>query len=395
MRGFGTAGRVGLFYAAVFVGIGASLPYIPVWFASRGLTGVEIGLILSAPLLARVLTGPLVAVWADGFKDRRTSILIMLGGVLAAYGALAAGQGVWLWAAAWFVAASLLGAVVPLTDVLTLRQAARKGFSFGRARALGSIAFIAANLTLGRLLQGMPPWVIVAWIIVSALAALALVHVLLPYEPVTDDGFGLTGFARFNGLAGLLRDPLFLPAVIVAGAAQATHGFHYAFASLIWRSQQIDSGVIGALWAMGVAAEVAFLWYADVWRRRLGAIGLLTVGSIAATVRWALAALQPEVGWLFALQALHAFSFAATFMGALLLIERLSPRESASAAQTLNAALSGGLLMGLVTLGSGALYDAFGAGGYWVTAGLALAATLGVLLLSPRVRAREAQASTP
>ena len=47
--------RLGLFYAALFVGTGASSPYIPVWFASRGLSGAEIGLILSAPMFARAV----------------------------------------------------------------------------------------------------------------------------------------------------------------------------------------------------------------------------------------------------------------------------------------------------------------------------------------------------
>ena len=49
--------RLGLVYAALFIGTGASAPYIPVWFAHRGLNGAEIGLILSAPMLARRVRG--------------------------------------------------------------------------------------------------------------------------------------------------------------------------------------------------------------------------------------------------------------------------------------------------------------------------------------------------
>ena len=30
--------RLGLFYSAIFVGTGASSPYMPVWFADRGTT---------------------------------------------------------------------------------------------------------------------------------------------------------------------------------------------------------------------------------------------------------------------------------------------------------------------------------------------------------------------
>jgi len=57
--------RLGLFYSAIFIGTGASSPYMPVWFADRGLSGAQIGLILSLPMLARAFTAPLLAVWAD------------------------------------------------------------------------------------------------------------------------------------------------------------------------------------------------------------------------------------------------------------------------------------------------------------------------------------------
>ena len=69
--------RLGLFYAALFVGTGASSPYIPVWFASRGLSGAEIGLILSAPMFARAVTAPAIAMWVDSFHLRRTPLILM------------------------------------------------------------------------------------------------------------------------------------------------------------------------------------------------------------------------------------------------------------------------------------------------------------------------------
>ena len=52
--------RLGLFYGAIFIGTGASSPYLPVWFAHHGLSGSRIGLILSLPMLARAFTAPLL-----------------------------------------------------------------------------------------------------------------------------------------------------------------------------------------------------------------------------------------------------------------------------------------------------------------------------------------------
>jgi PPP family 3-phenylpropionic acid transporter len=69
--------RLGLYYAAIFVGTGAAGPYMPLWFASHGLSGAEIGVILSAPMLARAVTAPAIAIWADGFRLRRTPLVLM------------------------------------------------------------------------------------------------------------------------------------------------------------------------------------------------------------------------------------------------------------------------------------------------------------------------------
>ena len=71
------ARRVALQYVLLFGASGVSLPFAGLWFRAQGLSGAEIGTLLAAPMLARVLTGPLLAVWADGFRRRRTPIALL------------------------------------------------------------------------------------------------------------------------------------------------------------------------------------------------------------------------------------------------------------------------------------------------------------------------------
>ena len=91
--------RLGLFYSAIFVGTGASSPYMPVWFAHHGLSGAQIGLILSLPMLARAFTAPLLAVWADSFRLRRTALIVMSLAVAVAYALMALPLGFGGWTA--------------------------------------------------------------------------------------------------------------------------------------------------------------------------------------------------------------------------------------------------------------------------------------------------------
>lgn len=129
--------RLGLFYSAIFVGTGAASPYMPVWFAHHGLSGAQIGLILSLPMLARAFTAPLLAVWADSFRYRRTALSFMSLGVAVAYALMALPLGFAGWTAVWFAASSAFSTISPLTDVIVLNRARRDGFNYGWPRGSG------------------------------------------------------------------------------------------------------------------------------------------------------------------------------------------------------------------------------------------------------------------
>jgi PPP family 3-phenylpropionic acid transporter len=382
MKTLPTGWRLGLFYGLLFLGTGASLPYLPVWLKAQGLSGSAIGAVLAAPLLARIATGQLAARWADSFQQRRTALMLLAAMAAAAYAALLLTDNPLGHAAAWFVGSTAAMALIPLTDVLTLRLSRREGFLYGRPRAVGSAAFIVANLALGALLTRGSPDRVVIWMIAAAAATAACVRLLLPPEPVHEPGDQRRDRARI-GVRALLKDRMFVLVIVSAGLIQAAHAFHYGFSALVWTRQGLSEAVIGALWATGVAAEIVFLWFFERWRHRLGPERLLLLGGGASVLRWTISALAPPVVVLFPLQALHALTFAASFLGALQLVHRLAPPESASAAQTLSSSLSGGLLIGLATLAGGALYQAFGAAGYLAMAAMAALGLVGALRLRP------------
>ncbi|WGM38934.1 MFS transporter [Caulobacter sp. NIBR1757] len=356
--------RLGLYYCAIFIGTGASLPYMPVWFRAQGLSGAEIGIILAAPSLARIVISPMAAVWADGFRLRRTP-LVILGTVAAlAYGVVGLVHGFTAWLLAWTIGMAMLGTLPSLADVMGLRLSRREGFSYPFARGLGSIAFIVGNLAVGALLAVVTPDLVLFWTISAAALAAIFAGVLLPPEPVHEGGEAPPRTSRWRGLSDLLRNRLFMLAVVGAGVIQASHGFYYAFSALLWRRQEIGEAWIGALWAIGVILEVAFMWFAEGWRRRVRPEVMVAIGGVAALIRWSALAFSPPLWLLFPLQGLHSLSFTATFLGSLALIERYAPPHTASAAQTISSSLAGGLFIGLATLGSGPLFDAFGPFGY-------------------------------
>jgi len=379
--------RLGLFYAAYSGGSGASSPYLPVWFAHHGLSGSRIGLILSLPMMARVFSAPLLAVWADSFKLRRTALFILALMVTGAYALMALPGGFAWWMVVWFAASSMFATLAPLADVLVLRRARLDGFNFGWPRGMGSAGFIVGNLGMGAILARGSPDLVLVWMVAAVALTAMAARFLMPADPVHEEGHSAVLSDRMAGLGGLLRDPVFMTAVVAAGLIQSAHAFYYGFSTLVWKQQGIPESMAGVLWAVGVAVEIGFMWFLEPWRRRMGPRNLLMLGGVGAVVRWTALAFSPPLWLLFPLQALHALSYAATFFGSLQLVERLSTARNASAAQALNSALSGGVLQGLATIASGWLFDRTGAHGYLLMSAMSAAGLLGALRLygAPRL----------
>ena len=381
------AARVTLVMAALFGTAGVTLVYLPRWLeVERGLSGAEIGVVLSLAQFARILTGPLIAYWADRAADRSAPLKLVSAAALAAYAAFFfVPDGFWALLAFGFVALSLSQAMTPLVEVAVLRATAAGRISYGVARGLGSIAFIIANMAGGVLIARFGLGAVVVWILTALTFTAASAWFGLRRD-VREAAPALG--VRAGGLGELLRNRRFLVLIFACGLIQSAHGFYYGFSTLVWRGQGVSAEMVGVLWAFGVAVEVAFLWRLTAIERRVAPEALILIGAGGAVVRWLAMGFAPLGFVLWPLQALHALSFAAAHVGAMRLLYREAPEHAAAMAQTLYAALSAGLLMGGSTLLSGWLYDVSGARGYWAMALLAAAGgALALVLLEPRPRA--------
>lgn len=383
--------RMAFQYGLLFAANGVILPFSGLWFRAQGLSGAEIGVLLAAPMLGRLVTGPAIALWADGFRLRRTPIAVLAAVAAGAYAMAGLVQGFAAWAVLWFVATTAFGAIIPLSDVMTLRLARRERFSFSVPRGFGSAAFVMVNVLMGALLVRAPVDAVILFTVLACLGMALLAAVFLPKEPVSE-GAPVAGRERFAGLGRLARNRAFMTGILAVGCVQAAHAFYYGFSAIAWKAQGIPENMTGLLWAVSVVLEIAFMWWIEPWRRRagIGPWALLTFGAGAAVVRWTALAFAPPLVWLWPLQTLHALTFAATYLAGVQIVERLSPPDSQTAAQTLSSVLSAGVLIGLATLASGPLYDAFGVGGYLAMAVLAACGAIAALGVRHALRSAEA-----
>jgi PPP family 3-phenylpropionic acid transporter len=99
-------------------------------------------------------------------------------------------------------------------------------------------------------------------------------------------------------------------------------------------------------------------------------------------LRWTITPFIDDFLPLLAIQALHALTFGATHLAAMMFIQRRVPASATSSAQALYAAVPIGLGMGLAMMGAGLIYERVGGYAYLAMVGLALLSLLATALLA-------------
>lgn len=372
--------RLKAFYGALFLTLGVQLPFLPVWLAAKGLDAQGVGIVLAVPALIRIVAIPVATQMADRHDVLRGVIMMAAAGATAGFGALAFAEGLVAIAVVYALASAAYAPMMMLADAYALRGLAQRGRAYGPVRLWGSAAFIAASIGAGALLDQVAPrdliWLMVGAMAIAAAAALAL-------APLGSQAAG--GSPVRLPAARLLRDHAFLAVVAAASLIQASHALYYGFSTIDWLAAGFDGPVIGALWALGVIAEIGLFAISARLPPAITPIALLLTGAAGAVVRWSAMAVTPPVAALPALQCLHALSFGATHLGALTFVARAAPPGAGATAQGYLAVVLG-MVMAVAMALAGVLYGRFGGVAY---AAMAAVAALGGLCALVAMRATE------
>lgn len=372
--------RLAALYGAYCGMIGVQMPFFPLWLKAKGLDAELIGLVLSAPLVARLIAIPLVTRQADRREALRAAILLASAASVFGYGLVGLAEGPAAILAAFALASFAVAPILPLAETYALRGLAARGRAYGPVRVWGSATFIVGSMAAGFVTDIIPArdliWLIVIASLLTALAALWL-------GPL---GAAPPASAAAAPRRGLLRDPPFLAVLVAASLIQASHAVYYGFSTLQWRAAGFDGTTIAGLWTLGVLAEIVLFALQGGLPSALTPGIFLLVGGLGGTLRWSVMALNPPVVLLPIVQLLHGLSFGATHLGALGFVSRHAPPGQGATAQGYLALAIGTTTAAMMAL-SGVLYGAYGGRAY---AAMALTAIAGCVAGYIAIRATRA-----
>lgn len=345
--------RLALFYSTLGAGTGIGMPFFPLWLENRGLSAGEIGIVLAAPMLIRIVSVPLVTRLADRFNTLRGAIITVTAGSLVTHALFQAVDGFAAILAVMCIAAVFFMSTYALVDAYALRGLADRQRAYGPVRLWSSVAFICANVG-GGLILGLLARNDIVWLIVAAYGfglVFAVMLIPLARHPVSE--------AAHSSAQTSWRSPAFVAMIVACSLIQASHAIYYGFSTLDWNAKGLSDTAAGTLWAIGVIAEIGLFAISGFLSTWFGPIAMVVLGGGGAVVRWGVMAVDPPFVVLPALQVLHALSFSATHIGAMQFLARVAPIGRGATAQGDFAAVQGAIFAGAMGA-SGLLFHAYG-----------------------------------
>ena len=346
-------GRLAVWYFWYFAFIGAFLPYFALYLQSIGMSAGRIAVLMSLGQFMR-LVAPLLWSWLADSVGRRVRIVVAsTAAALASFSVVFLTEdfvGLLLGMAVlhFFWSASL-----PLVEALTLGHLAANPERYGRVRLWGSIGFIVTVMGVGLLLDLAPIrsqlWV--SWVLLlgTLLSALTLTEVKGHAELVSGP---IIEVLRQRKVLFLLGAGLFMT---------ASHGALYVFYSIHLVAQGYGKTLVGALWTLGVVAEIVVFLLMPRISLRVSMRSILLACFLLAALRFLLIGWAPGfIGLLVVAQLLHGASFGAHHAATMAALNRWFAAGQQARAQA---------LYGSTAYGAGGLGGALLAGVLWESSG--------------------------
>ncbi|MDD5248599.1 MAG: MFS transporter [Rhodocyclaceae bacterium] len=374
--------RLSAWYFFYFAYVGAFAPYFTLYLQSLGFSAWDIGILMAAAPVMRALAPAFWGALSDRSGRRVPIVRFSAAATALAFLVFFFAQGFWGVLVGIVLNFFFWTAAHPLVEALTLDHLRERTEEYGRIRLWGSVGFIVTVMGVGMLLDAFP-LVALLWACLALLLGIAVCAGSLretPHAAAAKPATSLRLALRRRDVVALLAACFFM---------SAAHGPLYVFFSIHLVDHGYGKTLVGALWSLGVIAEILVFAFLPRLMRRFSLRGILLTSFALAVLRFLL------IGWevdslplLLAAQLMHGASFGAYHAAAVTTLNRWFPSQQQGRVQALYGAVSFGAGGMLGNFASGLAWSGWGAGWtYTLGAGFAL---VGWLLIWRGMRAEPA-----
>lgn len=362
--------RLASFYFAYYAALGAFTPYWSLYLHSQGMGMAAISVLMSLWYATRIVAP---SAWTSLAARSSRPIRWLHVGCVLTVASFAAFLLPWKFAglfAAMCAFCFFYNAVMPQFESITQSHLHGRTDRYGLVRVWGSVGFIVVVAGYGALIDRLGaaslPWLMLP-LFGGLLASAWCNHYAEPPAVVAHEDDA--------GFRERLRRPETVAFFAAAFLIQISFGPYYTFFSIYLGEHGYAPTMQGVLWSIGVLVEIGLLFLSRRIFRRWGARRLLVFSLGVTVLRWWATALFPDsLPVLVLAQMTHAFSFAAFFAAAMLLLAEYFPGRHNGHGQGVFYGLSSGVGGVIGALLAGQLWRFGGQVAFAVSGFIALAA---------------------
>ncbi|HQS57555.1 MAG: MFS transporter [Gallionellales bacterium 35-53-114] len=343
--------RIAGFYFFYFAFVGLFSPYWSLYLKSLGFNAVQIGVLMSAQPVMRMLAPALWGWLADRLGNRRMVVqLAALGSVLAYLGVFFTTDYIGLLLVLALMSV-FWSASMPLVEATTLTYLGKNAARYGRLRSWGSVGFILAVLGLGFAFD----YIAIGWIL---WAGLVIQLGILFFSRLMPSTVVVAHHTDSHSIMRIVMQPAVLALFGACFLMAVAHGPYYTFFSIYLVEHGYAKSAVGALWTLGVVCEIG-VFFAMPWlMRHFSLPQILMVSLLLAVLRFLLIGWQVDTMWLLLLaQIMHAVTFGSFHAAAVALVHHFFRGRHQSKGQA---------LFGSVTYGAGGMLGGLLSGPLWL-----------------------------
>ncbi len=351
--------RLSGFYFFYFALLGATAPFLALYFDHLGFSAARIGELIAIPMLMRCLAPNLWAWLADRTQQRLAIVRFGAICTLLSFTLIFLGQSFTWLALIMVLHAFFWHAILAQFEVITLAHLGERSERYSQLRLWGSVGFMLVVVGFGYLFDrvGLEYY---PWAILAVMSGIILSSFWVPAQPVTlnvkaDLPQAVTHESRITSMWPIV---IFLASVTLM---QLSHGPYYTFLTLHLIDLNYSRTVIGWLWALGVLAEIGLFVIMPWMLRRVRLKRIILISLVLAALRWWLLGFYANTLMvLLFVQILHAATFGSFHAASIHFVQRYFAAHKQGQGQGLYVSFSGvGGALG--ALYAGYTWQAFGA----------------------------------
>ncbi|MCT8137274.1 MFS transporter [Anaerobacillus sp. CMMVII] len=340
-------------YFLIFFSFGGLFPLLSVYLRDEvGLTGAEIGTIISIGPIIMIFAQPLWGMFSDYTQKPReilTITMIITGGIALLYLPLSSYLAFVLVAA---LVALFQGSIVPISDSITLNYVHQKKGDYGSIRLWGAAGFAISVLLIGSLsdLFGLS--------VIFYAFALSLWFCAFFTRKMPKEG-QLPKVELKKGISQLFQNKQFilfmLTTFFVFGPIFANN---FYFGLFIQDAGGTLTGV-GIAFLLAAGSEVPFMKWVGYWIEKTGLVKIILFATVVSSLRWFFYAFEPSPFLIYITTFSQGLSIGLFIPAALQYVREISPQDVRATAVSVYSSVGGGIGTSFCTFMAGFILDKY------------------------------------